>query len=1162
MSFSDKVNRALAQVPGYFTESQAETLRGVQSQADLDARLEEDPELRHVFEVARQNAAFQQAWEAHEELRGITGDTAAEAAAGLAAAGARFKTPEFSGDDDEEEELAREIVRFTASDAVAWLDLLIASPPLELLSYDPPLRELSRLLWKAKELGTRTDDLIQTAAEISQILRGLQERIGSPGDGFEVVGSPEEGVRYSPQELVYTASLALALFLEDPHVKAREWGISLHLPKPGFPLLLTNTFYGVRHGMSIPKARGIIMSDPRSSVLLENGLTMEGARQAGAEMQGWLAAHPEIIEKAKRGEVVIVSSDFSRARETAEILAYLLGIDSTEILIHAGLRERAFGELEGMPVSHYEKVFDADAVDPTHTAGGVESVAAVASRMAGALRKIDAEVGQGTLVFVVGHGSTLHIGRTVVQGKDLPAHHREDSWRVAEIRPLNVKERVPAAGSGGGQGWKPGPMEHKPTRASSLAGMPVMMRREDMPRILPARRALQRPDVRQIKILPYTPPRRKISSPVGALTAEQRQKVRDFERAHPIPATLPPGEQVVLREARAGFMAHFAGSIGQARGTSQYYTFKNYLEEGIWPRNPDDRKNFAHRVARVIAGPGREPEGLAFLRHYLGRHFLREFPAPGNPGEFSQITAGGIGEWFDAVAEINGGSQPERVLIRWQTGRGENLSAVTPEPVGPPLPYDFGWLVIARREGVFEVTQGRGVKVRDVLAALRKSKPVKKGELIIRGNGWLGVESLRAEKLAEMTLADLESWFEVAKADRFLLRWSTLYDHDILGKLTVLPVDAPARKEHQGELEIVRLEDGSYFLEAHGRAEARVTDALKNSPLPLRLDRNDPALDLQTLLTRPLREELARFEKEHPLPASLSKGEQEVLKSARAGFFAFAEGLFYRVKGTDHVTLNRYLQTGQWPVAYRRKSFFTAIAGLTPGGMEFLQDKLGETFLNPPPPAPVIRKPRPPRAPRPPRPIRYEASRANLRFQPKRVYLKDESGQGRAYVIEWRPFEEAFQILNEQHYPENPLEPYQFYTARPIHTFLVRALLGGEVVGLTLAAEESDASVRVLLHSKKNQKINGMHAATMAHIFHRRKPSNTIVPGTHASLGSGNGNGGLTAGSEGTPSAGSPKAPIKPIHRRRRPFGLAGTSFREPALHSRNVSQLVRGRVR
>ncbi|MDO8520395.1 MAG: hypothetical protein Q7T11_09595, partial [Deltaproteobacteria bacterium] len=72
-----------------------------------------------------------------------------------------------------------------------------------------------------------------------------------------------------------------------------------------------------------------------------------------------------------------------------------------------------------------------------------------------------------------------------------------------------------------------------------------------------------------------------------------------------------------------------------------------------------------------------------------------------------------------------------------------------------------------------------------------------------------------------------------------------------------------------------------------------------------------------------------------------------------------------------------------------------------------------------------------------------------------------------------------------------------------------------------------------------------------------------IVPGTHAGLGSGNGNGGLTAGSEGTLSAGSPKPSKRPDHRRRRPLGLAGdVSLREPALRSHRLSHLVRGRVR
>ena len=79
-------------------------------------------------------------------------------------------------------------------------------------------------------------------------------------------------------------------------------------------------------------------------------------------------------------KLVVVSSDFKRARETAEIMHQHFIVKAPLRLEH-GLRERDFGELNMTDSSNYQKVWSQDAHNPNHTSFGCETVTNVLSHI-------------------------------------------------------------------------------------------------------------------------------------------------------------------------------------------------------------------------------------------------------------------------------------------------------------------------------------------------------------------------------------------------------------------------------------------------------------------------------------------------------------------------------------------------------------------------------------------------------------------------------------------------------------------------------------------------------------------------------------------------------------------------------------------------------------
>ncbi len=130
------------------------------------------------------------------------------------------------------------------------------------------------------------------------------------------------------------------------------------------------------------------------------------------------AAAPELarIAHVKR----IVSSDLSRALETAQILADAMG---AEVVTDARWRERSYGVWEGLP----EDVREADHADEYQrwvqghepNVEGYEMNHAVRDRALAAIDEITAD--EGTHV-VVSHGSTTRVAVGALLGVELGSH--------------------------------------------------------------------------------------------------------------------------------------------------------------------------------------------------------------------------------------------------------------------------------------------------------------------------------------------------------------------------------------------------------------------------------------------------------------------------------------------------------------------------------------------------------------------------------------------------------------------------------------------------------------------------------------------------------------------------------------------------------------------
>jgi len=221
---------------------------------------------------------------------------------------------------------------------------------------------------------------------------------------------------------------------------------------------LANRYHAMRHGQSKANVAGVIVSGIENDRRGDWGLSELGREQVLAAARG-CGLPPDTL---------ICSSDFARARQTAEIVRERLG--APPVVVAAALRERCFGDLEGSATANYARVWAADEASAdgeaaaTRSTGtpsgsgdaggrnaaggdagggnadhGVEPATAVLDRATALVADLERRYA-GRDILLVSHGDTLQILQAGFLRMDPAAHRRLPPLRVAEIRTLRLGE--------------------------------------------------------------------------------------------------------------------------------------------------------------------------------------------------------------------------------------------------------------------------------------------------------------------------------------------------------------------------------------------------------------------------------------------------------------------------------------------------------------------------------------------------------------------------------------------------------------------------------------------------------------------------------------------------------------------------------------------------
>lgn len=214
---------------------------------------------------------------------------------------------------------------------------------------------------------------------------------------------------------------------QDSHLQAvtarPAWSVHNHLY---LVATLENTYYMMRHGESEANVANLIIGDPAVGTV-SYGLTEEGKRQASSSA---LSLRALLGEAAS--EVVVISSDFKRARETAEAAAQVLGAKGG-VAIDQALRERFFGQIEGADHLEYKAVFQSDLSDPFVSIKGVESLVSVMDRTTKLIENLERSH-RGATLLLVAHGDPLLLLQAAFDKSDPRGFKSLGRFANAEIR--------------------------------------------------------------------------------------------------------------------------------------------------------------------------------------------------------------------------------------------------------------------------------------------------------------------------------------------------------------------------------------------------------------------------------------------------------------------------------------------------------------------------------------------------------------------------------------------------------------------------------------------------------------------------------------------------------------------------------------------------------
>ncbi|MCX6720166.1 MAG: histidine phosphatase family protein [Candidatus Staskawiczbacteria bacterium] len=194
------------------------------------------------------------------------------------------------------------------------------------------------------------------------------------------------------------------------------------------PKNFNNRYFIIRHGESEANVANILLSHPKEGTV-SFGLSKKGKRQV-----------KNSISKSKKSrlldsDVIIYSSDFLRARETAEIAKNLLGVE--KINFHKNLRERYFGKFDKTSLDNIKIAWEHDRKNANHKHQGVESPNEVLKRIIALISKLEKKY-KDKKILLVSHGDVLQILHTHFLGKPVSHHRQAPHLETAEIRELKI----------------------------------------------------------------------------------------------------------------------------------------------------------------------------------------------------------------------------------------------------------------------------------------------------------------------------------------------------------------------------------------------------------------------------------------------------------------------------------------------------------------------------------------------------------------------------------------------------------------------------------------------------------------------------------------------------------------------------------------------------
>lgn len=198
---------------------------------------------------------------------------------------------------------------------------------------------------------------------------------------------------------------------------------------------LKNKYFILRHGESEAFKLHLVLSHPENGIS-KFGLTKKGREQVKDSLNKFILKNKG---KYLNKDTIIYSSDFKRAKESAEVASKILkikDINFTELL-----RERNFGDFENTTDENYKLAWkwDKELGDKSLKKLKIENTKVVQARTSKLILNLE-KIYFDKNILLVAHCDTLQILITAFQNK-LPNLHRSiKKLELGEIRELKSKK--------------------------------------------------------------------------------------------------------------------------------------------------------------------------------------------------------------------------------------------------------------------------------------------------------------------------------------------------------------------------------------------------------------------------------------------------------------------------------------------------------------------------------------------------------------------------------------------------------------------------------------------------------------------------------------------------------------------------------------------------